>query len=75
MLHTWKRIKDVYLLPKYIRDDEKFMIKSSPAGGFNVYGKNDKFLSKFKQLKTAKLYYDSSEYIYPPRRLRGHKEF
>lgn len=38
---------------------KKFMIKSSPAGGFNVYDKNDKFLSKFKQLKTAKLYYDS----------------
>lgn len=50
MLHTWKRIKDAYLFPKYIRDDEKFMIKSSPAGGFNVYDKNDKFLSKFKQL-------------------------
>lgn len=32
MLHTWKRIKDAYLFPKYIRDDEKFMIKSSPAG-------------------------------------------
>ena len=65
MLHTWKRIKDAYLFPKYIRDDEKFMIKSSPAGGFNVYDKNDKFLSKFKQLKTAKLYYDSF-WIYLP---------
>ena len=27
MLHTWKRIKDAYLFSKYIRDDEKFMIK------------------------------------------------
>lgn len=59
MKHVWKRVRNVYLFPKYIRDDKEFIIESSPAGGFNVYDKNDKFLSKFKQLKTAKLYYDS----------------
>ena len=58
MKHTWKRIKVVYLFPKYIRDDEEFMIESSPAGGFNSYDKDGKFLGKFKQLKAAKLYYD-----------------
>lgn len=58
MKHTWERIKNVYLFPKYIRDDGEFVIESSPAGGFNVYNKDGKFLGYFKQLKTAKLYYD-----------------
>ncbi len=58
MKHAWKRIKNVYLFLKYIRDDEEFMIESSLYGGFNAYDKNGKFLGKFKQLKVAKLYYD-----------------
>ena len=37
MKHAWKRVKIVYLFPKYIRDDKEFIIESSPAGVFNVY--------------------------------------
>lgn len=59
MKHVWKRVKNVYLFPKYIRDDKEFIIESSPAGVFNVYDKNGSFLASLKQLKTAKLYYDS----------------
>lgn len=58
MKHTWKRIKDVYLFPKYIRDDGKYMIQSSPAGGFTAFSADGTFLGRFKQLKGAKLYYD-----------------
>lgn len=58
MKHAWKRVKNVYLFPKYIRDDKEFIIESSPAGVFNVYDKNGSFLAKLKQLKAAKLLCD-----------------
>ena len=58
MKHVWKRVKNVYLFPKYIRDDKEFIIESSPAGGFNVYAKNGSFLVKLKQLKAAIIFCD-----------------
>ena len=58
MKHVWKRVKIVYLFPKYIRDDKEFIIESSPAGVFNVYDKNGIFLDRLKQLKAAKLFCD-----------------
>lgn len=58
MKHAWKRVKNVYLFPKYIRDDKEFIIESSPAGVFNVYDKNGSFLAKLKQFKAAKLFCD-----------------
>lgn len=51
MKHVWKRVKNVYLFPKYIRDDKEFIIESSPAGVFNVYDKKVAFLLSSNSLK------------------------
>ena len=50
MKHAWKRVKNVYLFPKYIRDDKEFIIESSPAGVFNVYDKNGNFERKIENV-------------------------
>lgn len=55
----FKRVKDTYLYPKYVREDGKVTIEPSAAGGFCVYDEKGSTIDKVKRLKDAKEIYEN----------------
>lgn len=61
--HTFKRQKDTYLFPKYVRDDGKYYIQCSAATGkFKAYEcETGKEVGCFDRLKEAKIFFGVSK--------------